>query len=129
MRGRHGVARQALNGVPRHAAEQRVDEVGMKQRFEGMQRHDRVVVIRPILAAAVDTESRCQSASPRPVARNTSQARCTRAGLARSILCAVSGSRPATSPANQALLPPGPYMLTVLDDMGVPSVAHWINIR
>jgi hypothetical protein len=38
-------------------------------------------------------------------------------------------AKTATIPANRALLPPGPYMLTVLDDKGVPSVARWINIR
>jgi hypothetical protein len=37
-------------------------------------------------------------------------------------------SRTATVPANKALLPPGPYMLTVLDDQGVPSVAKWITV-
>ncbi|MDQ0118033.1 hypothetical protein J2T22_001210 [Pseudarthrobacter defluvii] len=38
-------------------------------------------------------------------------------------------TKTATIPANKALLPPGPYMLTVLNDVGVPSVAQWINIR
>jgi hypothetical protein len=38
-------------------------------------------------------------------------------------------AKTATIPTNRALLPPGPYMLTVLDDKGVPSVARWINIR
>ncbi len=37
-------------------------------------------------------------------------------------------ARTATVPANPALLPPGPYMLTVLDDQGIPSVASWITI-
>jgi hypothetical protein len=41
-----------------------------------------------------------------------------------------SGStRRATVPSNPALLPPGPYMLTVLTTSGIPSVARWINIR
>ena len=38
-------------------------------------------------------------------------------------------TRNATIPANRALLPPGPYMLTVVDTNGVPSPAKWINIR
>ena len=38
-------------------------------------------------------------------------------------------AKTATIPANRSLLPPGPYMLWVLDDKGVPSVARWINIR
>ena len=31
-------------------------------------------------------------------------------------------------PANPDLLPPGPYMLVVTDDSGVPSVATWVNV-
>ncbi|WP_111765975.1 galactose oxidase-like domain-containing protein [Nakamurella deserti] len=38
-------------------------------------------------------------------------------------------TRTLTVPANPDLLPPGPYMLTVLDASGVPSVARWITIR
>ena len=38
-------------------------------------------------------------------------------------------ARTAVLPANRALVPPGPYMLTVLDDKQVPSVAKWINVR
>ena len=38
-------------------------------------------------------------------------------------------ARTAVIPANRALVPPGPYMLTVLDDKQVPSVAQWINVR
>lgn len=37
--------------------------------------------------------------------------------------------RTATVPSNPALLPPGPYMLTVLDDKGAVSTAKWVNIR
>jgi hypothetical protein len=41
-----------------------------------------------------------------------------------------SGStRTATVPTNRALLPPGPYMLTVQNADGVPSTATWISIR
>lgn len=40
-----------------------------------------------------------------------------------------AGSLSATIPSNHGLLPPGPYMLTVLDNQGVPSVARWINVR
>jgi hypothetical protein len=38
-------------------------------------------------------------------------------------------TRRATVPTNPALLPPGPYMLTVLTADGTPSVARWISIR
>ena len=38
-------------------------------------------------------------------------------------------TRTVSVPANRALLPPGPYMLTVLDSNDVPSVATWMNIR
>ena len=41
----------------------------------------------------------------------------------------VGSTRNITIPANRALLPPGPYMLTVVDTNGVPSPAKWINIR
>ena len=34
--------------------------------------------------------------------------------------------RSAQIPDNPNLLPPGPYMLTVLDSVGVPSVAKWV---
>lgn len=39
-----------------------------------------------------------------------------------------AGSLTAQVPANSDLLPPGPYMLTVLDSGGVPSVAEWVWI-
>jgi hypothetical protein len=51
---------------------------------------------------------------------------------ARLIDLPITGSgatRQATVPANRALVPPGPYMLTVLSSDGVPSVARWINVR
>lgn len=35
----------------------------------------------------------------------------------------------ATVPTNPALIPPGPYMLTVLDDKGAVSVAKWVSVR
>lgn len=38
-------------------------------------------------------------------------------------------ARTATVPTNPALLPPGPYMLTVLDTNGVPSVATMVSVR
>jgi len=38
-------------------------------------------------------------------------------------------ARTATVPTNPALIPPGPYMLTVLDDKGAVSTASWVNIR
>ena len=38
-------------------------------------------------------------------------------------------TKTASVPANRALLPPGPYMLTVVDDLGIPSVAKWVNVR
>ncbi|WP_049829261.1 galactose oxidase early set domain-containing protein [Arthrobacter sp. RIT-PI-e] len=37
-------------------------------------------------------------------------------------------TRTAAVPSNAALLPPGPYMLTVLDEKGAVSVARWITI-
>lgn len=37
-------------------------------------------------------------------------------------------TRNAVVPSNAALLPPGPYMLTVLDDKGAVSTARWITI-
>ena len=37
-------------------------------------------------------------------------------------------TRTAQVPANANLLPPGPYMLTVLDSDGVPSMADWVWI-
>jgi hypothetical protein len=37
--------------------------------------------------------------------------------------------RTATIPTNAALLPPGPYMLTVMDHKGAVSTAQWVNIR
>ena len=37
-------------------------------------------------------------------------------------------TRTAVVPTNTSLLPPGPYMLTVLDDKGAVSVARWITI-
>ena len=37
-------------------------------------------------------------------------------------------TRTAAVPGNAAVLPPGPYMLTVLDDKGAVSVARWITI-
>ena len=38
-------------------------------------------------------------------------------------------TRTATVPGNRNLLPPGPYMLTVLDSNGVPSVAKVVTVR
>ena len=40
-----------------------------------------------------------------------------------------NGIATATLPANRNLLPPGPYMLTVTDSDGIPSVAKWIMVR
>ncbi|MDE8667811.1 DUF1929 domain-containing protein [Pseudarthrobacter sp. H3Y2-7] len=37
-------------------------------------------------------------------------------------------TRTAVVPSNASLLPPGPYMLTVMDDKGAVSVARWITI-
>ena len=50
---------------------------------------------------------------------------------ARLVDLPITGSgatRQATVPANRNLLPPGPYMLTVLDSTGVPSVARWVMV-
>jgi hypothetical protein len=38
-------------------------------------------------------------------------------------------SRTAVVPANRAVLPPGPYMLTLKDANGAVSGAKWITIR
>jgi hypothetical protein len=51
---------------------------------------------------------------------------------ARLVDLPITGSgatRRATIPTNAALLPPGPYMLTVVSSGGIPSVARWINVR
>jgi hypothetical protein len=34
-----------------------------------------------------------------------------------------------TVPSNPNLLPPGPYMLTVTDSDGIPSVASWVTVH
>lgn len=52
----------------------------------------------------------------------------TNARLVDLPITGTGGTRQATVPANAALLPPGPYMLTVLDSEGVPSVAKWVMI-
>jgi len=39
------------------------------------------------------------------------------------------GTATMTIPANRNLLPPGPYLLTVTDTQGVPSVAQWVTVR
>ena len=44
-------------------------------------------------------------------------------------LTGTGSTRTATVPTNRALVPPGPYMLTLLDASGVPSTARWISIR
>jgi hypothetical protein len=33
-----------------------------------------------------------------------------------------------TVPAARTLLPPGPYMLFVINRAGVPSLAHWVMV-
>jgi hypothetical protein len=43
-------------------------------------------------------------------------------------IAGAGGLRSAQVPANKALLPPGPYMLTVKDANGTVSVARWITI-
>ena len=40
-----------------------------------------------------------------------------------------TNTRSVTIPTNTALLPPGPYLLTVMDTAGVPSIAKWVNVR
>lgn len=40
-----------------------------------------------------------------------------------------NGAATVTVPTNRNLLPPGPYMLTVTDSDGVPSIASWVTIR
>jgi hypothetical protein len=52
----------------------------------------------------------------------------TNARLVDLPITGLGGTRQATVPQNDALLPPGPYMLTVLDALGVPSVAKWVMV-
>lgn len=52
----------------------------------------------------------------------------TNARLVDIPLAGVDGTRVAQIPDNPNLLPPGPYMLTVLDTAGVPSIAKWVWI-
>lgn len=52
----------------------------------------------------------------------------TNARLVDVPLAGTGGQRTAQIPDNPNLLPPGPYMLTVLDADGVPSVAEWVWI-
>lgn len=53
----------------------------------------------------------------------------TNARLVDLPITGTGATRQATVPANADLLPPGPYMLTVLDSKGVPSVAAWVMVR
>ncbi|MCI0569760.1 MAG: DUF1929 domain-containing protein [Myxococcaceae bacterium] len=39
-----------------------------------------------------------------------------------------AGALEVTAPANSNLAPPGFYMLFLLDEKGVPSVAHWVKV-
>ena len=50
----------------------------------------------------------------------------TNARLVDVPLAGDGAQRVAQIPDNPNLLPPGPYMLSVLDSTGVPSVAQWI---
>ena len=52
----------------------------------------------------------------------------TNARLVDLPLAGEGGTRTAQVPDNPDLLPPGPYMLTVLDAAGVPSEAKWVWI-
>jgi hypothetical protein len=52
----------------------------------------------------------------------------TNARLVDVPISGTGATRTAQITANPRLLPPGPYMLTVVDDKGVPSVARWITI-
>jgi hypothetical protein len=40
-----------------------------------------------------------------------------------------SGSLTVTTPANGNLAPPGPYMLFLINDRGVPSIAKIVSLR
>jgi hypothetical protein len=53
----------------------------------------------------------------------------TNARLVDLPITGTGATRTATVPGNPAVLPPGPYMLTVLDDKGAVSTAKWVNIR
>ncbi len=52
----------------------------------------------------------------------------TNARLVDLPMSGTGGTRTVQVPANPDLLPPGPYMLTVLDASGVPSEAKWVWI-
>lgn len=52
----------------------------------------------------------------------------TNARLVELPMTTSEGTVSATIPANPNLLPPGPYMLTVLDNNDVPSIAKWVWI-
>ena len=52
----------------------------------------------------------------------------TNARLVDVPLTTSGGVRTAHITTNPNLLPPGPYMLTVLDGDGVPSIAKWMWI-
>jgi hypothetical protein len=40
-----------------------------------------------------------------------------------------NGTATVSVPANRNLLPPGPYMLTITDSDGIPSIASWVMIN
>jgi hypothetical protein len=52
----------------------------------------------------------------------------TNARLVDLPITGTGATRQATIPANRNLLPPGPYMLTVLDANGLPSVSKWVMV-
>lgn len=53
----------------------------------------------------------------------------TNARLVDLPIAGTGDTRQATIPDNPALLPPGPYLLTVLDANGMPSEARWLIVR
>lgn len=95
---------------------------------------------RPTITNAPPTLARGQTARiPTPDAAHIRSARLIKASTAthvtttdmRSVALDVAptpGGVSVTVPENPALTPPGPYMLFIVDDRGVPSVAKMVNV-
>jgi hypothetical protein len=95
---------------------------------------------RPTIGSAPPTLVRGQTATiPTPDASHIRSARLIKASTAthvtttdmRSVALDMSPTPDGVSitvPTNPALTPPGPYMLFIVDDRGVPSVAKMVNV-
>lgn len=73
----------------------------------------------------VQVEGDVTAASLMPPMSSTHQTD-TNARLVDLPMAGSGGTRTLQIPDNPNLLPPGPYMLTVLDSAGIPSVAKWV---